>query len=124
MGGSIRNELKLYGRLFRHAGPYRLHLAVLLLLSLPATPIAPLTPLPLKVVVDNLSGAQAVPRFLQALLPESATGSQAAVLTLAVGLLLAIALLDQLQRLVSSVLGAHAGERLLVDFRARIFRHV
>jgi ATP-binding cassette subfamily B protein len=124
MSASLRNELKLYGRLFRHAGPYRLHLGALLLLSLLATPIALLTPLPLKIAVDSLAGAPAVPGFLRALLPESATGSQAAVLTLAVGLLLAIALLDQLQRLASAVLGAYAGERLLLDFRARIFGHV
>jgi ATP-binding cassette subfamily B protein len=124
MGAGIHNELKLYHRLFGHAGPYRLHLLALLLLSLLATPIALLTPLPLKIAVDSLTGAQAVPGFLRALLPESASSSQAGVLTLAVGLLLGIALLDQLQRLASAVLGAYAGERLLLDFRARIFRHV
>src|SRR6516225_1604481 len=124
MAASIRDELRLYRRLLRHAGPYRLHLAALVLLSLLGTPIALLTPLPLKIAVDSLTGAQAVPGFLRALLPESATGSQAAVLTFAVGLLLAIALLDQLQRLASAVLGAYAGEKLLLEFRARIFRHV
>src|SRR5260370_24267388 len=117
MGASICNELKLYGRLFRHAGPYRLHLGALLLLSFLATPIALLTPLPLKIAVDSLTGAQAVPGFLRALMPESATGSQATVLTLAVGLLLALALLDQLQRLASAVVGAYAGEGLLLEFR-------
>jgi ATP-binding cassette subfamily B protein len=124
MSASLRNELKLYGRLFRHAGPYRLHLGALLLLSLLATPIALLTPLPLKIAVDSFTGAQAVPSFLRASLPESVADSQAAELTLAVALLLAIALLDQLQRLAGAVLGAYAGERLLLDFRARIFRHV
>jgi ATP-binding cassette subfamily B protein len=124
MAASVRDELKLYGRLLRHAGPYRLHLAALLLLSLLGTPITLLTPLPLKIAVDSLSGAQAVPGFLRAVLPEWATGSQAAVLTSAVGLLLAIALLEQVQRLGSAVLGAYAGERLLLDFRSRIFRHV
>jgi ATP-binding cassette subfamily B protein len=124
MAASVRDELKLYGRLFRHAGPYRLHLGALLLLSLLGTPIALLTPLPLKIAVDSLAGDQAVPGLLRAVLPERATGSQAAVITLAVGLLLAIALLDQLQRLGSAVLGAYAGERLLLDFRGRIFRHV
>jgi ATP-binding cassette, subfamily B, bacterial len=124
MGASIGNELKLYGRLFRHAGPYRLHLGALLLLSLLATPIALVTPLPLKIAVDSLTGAQAVPGFLRAIMPESATDSQAAVLTLAVGLLLIVALLDQCQRLACGVLGAYAGERLLVEFRACIFRRV
>jgi ATP-binding cassette subfamily B protein len=124
MGASLRNELKLYGRLFRHAGRYRLHLGALLLLSLLATPIALLTPLPLKIAVDSLTGVPAVPAFLRALLPASATDSPAAELTLAVGLLLAVVLLDQCQRLASAVLGAYAGERLLLEFRARIFRHV
>jgi ATP-binding cassette subfamily B protein len=124
MAASVRDELRLYGRLFRHAGPYRLHLGALLLLSLLGTPIALLTPLPLKIAVDSLAGAQAVPGLLRAVLPERATDSQAAVITLAVGLLLAVALLDQLQRLGSAVLGAYAGERLLLDFRGRIFRHV
>src|SRR5262245_34243252 len=126
MGACIHNELRLYGRLYRHAGPYRLHLGVLLVLSLLATPIALLTPLPLKITVDSLTGpgAEAVPGFLKAILPASATASQPTVLSLAVGLVLVVALLDQLQRLASAVLGAHAGERLLLDFRARIFRHV
>src|SRR5262249_33386696 len=126
MGACIRNELRLYGRLYRQAGPYRLHLGVLLVLSLLATPIALLTPLPLKITVDSLTGpgAEAVPGLLKAILPASATSSQAAVLSLAVGLVLVIALLDQFQRLASAVLGAYAGERLLLEFRARIFRHV
>src|SRR5262249_1684389 len=124
MAASVRDELKLYGRLFRHAGRYRLHLGVLLLLSLLGTPIALLTPLPLKIAVDSLAGAPAVPGPLRAVLPEWATGSQSAVITLAVGLLLAIALLDQLQRLGSAVLGAHPGERLLPGCRGRTFRHV
>jgi ATP-binding cassette subfamily B protein len=124
MGATLGDELKLYRRLFRHAGPYRPHLAGLLLLGLLATPIALLTPLPLKIAVDGLTGAEAVPGPLRALLPGPGAPSQTAVLTLAVGLLLAVALLDQLQRLASAVLGASAGERLLLEFRARIFRHV
>src|SRR5579859_4333844 len=90
MASHVRDELKLYGRLFRHAGSYRLHLGALLLLSLLGTPIALLTPLPLKIAVDSLAGAQAVPGFLRAILPARTTGSQDAVITLAVSLLLAI----------------------------------
>jgi ATP-binding cassette subfamily B protein len=120
----LRNELKLYARLYRHAQPSRVHLGTLLLLNLLATPIALLTPLPLKIAVDSLTGSPAVPGFLAAVLPEAATGSHGAVLALAVILLLAIALLDQLQRLGSSVLAAWAGERLLLDFRGRLFRYV
>jgi ATP-binding cassette subfamily B protein len=126
MAAGVRDELKLYARLFSHAGPYRLHLGALLLLSLLGTPIALLTPLPLKIAVDSLAGAgaTAVPETLRAVLPERDTSSPASVITLAVVLLLGIALLDQLQRLGTAVLGACAGERLLLDFRGRVFRHV
>src|SRR5260370_554444 len=110
MAASVRDELKLYRRLFRHAGPYRLHLGALLLLSFLGTPIALLTPLPLKIAVDSLfARAPAVPGLLRAVLPERATNSQAAVITLAVGLLLCIPLLCQLARLRSRVPRTYAG---------------
>ena len=44
----------IYRRLFEIARPYRLHLAGMLLISLAATPLVLLTPLPLKIVVDRL----------------------------------------------------------------------
>jgi ATP-binding cassette, subfamily B, bacterial len=58
------------------------------------------------------------------LLPADATQAASAVLAFAVGLTVAIALLSQLQALASSVLQAYTGERLTLDFRAQLFRHV
>src|SRR5260370_7307598 len=80
MAASLRDELKLYGRLFRHAGPYRLHLGALLLLSLLGTPVALLTPLPLKIAVDTLPRPQPLPALLPPPLPDRPTSSHPPVL--------------------------------------------
>jgi ATP-binding cassette, subfamily B, bacterial len=104
--------------------PYRLHTAGIFLLSLLQSPLALLTPLPLKIAVDSMVGSHHLPSFLALLLPASATLSHTAVLILTAGLFVAVALLSQLQQLGSSVLSTYTGERLVQNFRTQLFRHV
>jgi ATP-binding cassette subfamily B protein len=96
----------------------------ILLLSLLSTPLALLTPLPLKIAVDSVLGSQPIPHFLEVVVPVDVTHSSSAVLALTIGLVLTIALLSQLQGLASSLLQAYTGEKLDLDFRAQLFRHV
>src|SRR5919201_2967028 len=117
-------DITLYRRLLRQARPYWLHIAGILLLSLLAGPLALLTPLPLKIAVDSVVGSHHLPGFLALLLPAGATRSHTAVLLLAAGLFVAITLLGQLQGLASSVLSTYTGERMVLNFRAQLFRHV
>jgi ATP-binding cassette, subfamily B, bacterial len=117
-------DATLYRRLLRQARPYWLHIAGLFLLSLLSSPLALLTPLPLKIVVDSVIGSHPFPRFLVALLPATVSHSDVAVLVLATGLLVAITLLSQLQELASSVLRTYIGEQLVLGFRAQLFRHI
>jgi len=114
----------LYQRLLRQARPYRLHIVGVLLVDLLSTPLVLLTPLPLKIAVDSVLGSRPVPRFLEVLLPAAITRSGTAVLALAVGLTVVIALLSNLQDLASSFLQSYTGEKLTLDFRAQLFRHV
>jgi ATP-binding cassette, subfamily B, bacterial len=123
MTGRGYGDLALYRRLARQARPCWPHLGGLLLLSLLSTPLALLTPLPVKIAVDSVIGSHPLPGFLETLLPGSATASGAAVLVLAVALVAAVALLSGLQQLATSVLGVRAGGRLVLGFRARLFRH-
>jgi ATP-binding cassette subfamily B protein len=116
-------DLAIYRRLLRQAQPYWPHLVGLLLLSLLLTPLMLLTPLPVKIAVDSVIGSHPLPGFLEALLPEAATGSDGAVLALAVVLVAAVALLKGLQKLATAVLNERAGGSLVLDFRARLFRH-
>jgi ATP-binding cassette subfamily B protein len=94
------------------------------LLDLLATPLVLLAPLPLKIAVDCVVGSAPFPSFLEALVPERVLGSSTAVLVVAAGLLVTVAGLSRLQALGSSVLRAHTSERLVLDFRARLFRHL
>ena len=79
-------------RLGQEMRPYAWHLMALFVFSLLATPLALLTPLPLKIAVDNIN-ARPLPSFLVGVLPASVARSDRNVLALAAGLLVAVALL-------------------------------
>jgi ATP-binding cassette, subfamily B, bacterial len=113
----------IYWRIFRESSPYRLHLLGMLALSLMSTPVALLTPLPLKIVVDSVLGDKPLPGFMQPLVPEFIVGSKEMVLILAIALVVIVALIGQLREICSLILTTYTGEKLVMDFRARLFRH-
>ncbi len=117
-------DFTLYRRLLRQARPYWSHIAGIFLLSLLSSPLALLSPLPLKIAVDSVIGSHPLPAFLDALLPTAITRSDVAVLVLAAGLLVAVSLLSQLQDMGSSLLRTYIGEKLVLGFRAQLFRHI
>jgi len=120
----VRGDVVLYRRLLQETRPYWLHLAGLFGLGLLASPVALLTPVPLKIAVDSVLGGQPLPVLLQPFFPESAAQSPTAILLFAIGLLVAVAALGQLQGLASTLLQAYIGERLVLDFRARLVNQV
>src|SRR5262245_45538855 len=111
-------------RLAAQARPYAWQLAGLLLLSLLATPLALLAPLPLKIAVDNAIGGAPLPRFLRLLLPAGVPDSAGLALGVAVALVLAHGLLLYVHSLALWLLETHVGERLVLQFRARLFGHL
>jgi ATP-binding cassette, subfamily B, bacterial len=115
---------ELFRRLLKQARPYWLHLAGVFLLSLLAAPLALLGPLPLKLAVDSALGSQPLPASLRALFGGTAPPSSGTVLILVVVLLLAITLLLYLQALSLWILTTFVGEKLVLEFRALLFRHV
>lgn len=121
MPSSPQNDFQLYRRLVLQARPFWGHLTGLLLLSLLAMPIALLIPVPLKVAVDSVLGSEALPGFLQALLPVRAQSSPTALLFVAACLVVAIGLLSQIQQLAIALLSTHTGEKVMLAFRAQLF---
>ena len=117
------SEFALYRRLLRQARPYWLHLAVLFGIGLLASPIALLNPVPLKIVVDSVLGSRPLPPWLAAALPAAATRSPATLLAVAIGLLIAVAALAQVQGLANKFMQAYVGERLVLAFRTRLVQH-
>ncbi|BDA69611.1 ATP-binding protein of ABC transporter [Rivularia sp. IAM M-261] len=114
---------KLYQRVLREAQPFRWHLVAMLLLSLLSTPILLLNPLPVTIVVDSVLGTRPLPGFLQAVLPTTITGSREAILIFAVALSMGIVVFGKLLGLASSMLQSYTGAKLVLNFRARLFRH-
>ena len=117
-------DVALYRRLLHQARPYWPHFLALFAMGLLASLIALLNPVPLKIVVDSVLGGRPLPSFLHALLPGAATRSPAATLLVAIGLLVAVAALGQLQALTSTLLRTYVGERLVLEFRARLVQQV
>jgi ATP-binding cassette, subfamily B, bacterial len=117
-------DFGLYRRLARQARSSWRAIAALFLVGLLASPLALLAPLPLKLAVDSALNSQPLPGFVAAVVPASVTRSPTALLILVLTLSVLIALLSHLQVFAEMYLSAAAGEKLVLDFRARIFRHM
>jgi ATP-binding cassette, subfamily B, bacterial len=115
--------LRLYRRLMFEARPYWRQIAGLFGLSLLSSVFALLTPLPLAIAVDSVVRSQPLPSFIAAVVPAGVSDSQTGVLLVAAGLFVLLALLKQLQQFGNLVLTTYAGEKLLLQFRSRLFRH-
>src|SRR5262245_30103801 len=115
-------DFTLYRRLLRQARPYWLYIAGIFLIGLLSSLLTLLIPLPLKIVVDSVIGSHPIPGFLNALLPSVVSRSGGALLIFAAGLSVVIALLGQIQELGGSLLRTYAGGRMVLVFRARVFR--
>src|SRR5262245_60276174 len=97
-----RNELTyssidLYKRALLQAKPYWIHLLIILLLGLLATPIALVLPMPLKLAVDSVVGSYPLPPMLERMFSVEVT-SKSTILALAVCLLLAVTIVNLAQR--------------------------
>ncbi|MEO5579111.1 MAG: ABC transporter ATP-binding protein [Gemmatimonadaceae bacterium] len=117
------SDFALYRRLLRLARPYWAHIFGLFALSLVASPLALLAPLPVKIVVDNVLGPHPLPDVLNAFLPAGMSASSSGRLIIAVALLVAVALLTQLRTLASALLRTYAGQEVVQAFRTQLFSH-
>ena len=117
------SSLALVRLLLAEARPYWLPISGKFLVNFLSTPLALLTPLPLKVIVDSVIGAQPLPWFVGILVPESVTRSAFGLLVLAAGMYLLIACLNQLQALGSYALYTFTGEGLVLSLRKRLLEH-
>jgi ATP-binding cassette subfamily B protein len=115
--------LRLYRRVLLEARSYWRHIAGLFALSLLSSVFALLTPLPLAIAVDSVVGSHPLPGFVAFIVPAGLRQSQTGVLLVAAGLFVLISLLKQLQQFGNLVLATYTGEKLLLGFRSRLFRH-
>jgi ATP-binding cassette subfamily B protein len=114
----------IYSRLLIEAKPYWLAMVGYFLLTLLAIPLALLLPVPIKIEVDSVLGPHPLPWFLTPLVPPGSEHSVAFLLIFPAALLIAIALLNQLQALTTMVLYTYIGEKLVLRFRSKLFLHM
>jgi ATP-binding cassette subfamily B protein len=119
----VAAQSSLYTRIVRQTRPYWLHLVGVFLLSMLASPLALLIPLPLKLIVDSAIGTSPLPLGLEAMLPGFVEDISTRVLILAAVLMVAIGLLSHLQGMLTTMLAAYTAEKVVLDLRARLFQH-
>jgi ATP-binding cassette, subfamily B, bacterial len=117
------SDRAIYRRVLGEARPYWGHILAIFLLTLLATPLALLAPVPLAIAVDSVLGDEPLPGFLETIVPQSVQDSTTSLLVFTVLLLVAVELLSQLQSLSTRLLRAYTSERLSLHFRAKLFRH-
>ena len=115
---------KVLGRLLREARPFWFIILIIFLLELLATPLAILMPIPMKIVVDSVLGSDAVPNYIAFMLSEKNLESKQALLIFAVVLQILVVLFMHLQSVFSYVLQTYGGEKLILKFREKLFKHV
>jgi ATP-binding cassette, subfamily B, bacterial len=120
-GGKAGSDLVLFRRLLLEARPFWPQIVGILLLTLASAPLALLTPVPLKIAVDSVIGSHPLPAALRPLAPGPA--NTAGILVLAAVLAVIVAMLGQVVSLVSAFLQTYTGQKMVLEFRAGLFRH-
>jgi ATP-binding cassette subfamily B protein len=121
VNGRPAADRNVVARIIAFARPYWLKIAGTFLLSLAAAPLTLLTPLPLKIAVDSVIGSKPLPAFLAPLQPMGA--SAYAVLAAVAAMLVLITFLLYAQGMAVWLASTYLGEKLVLDFRAALFRH-
>lgn len=117
-----KNDLAMLRRLVADARPFWWHIAAITALSLLGTPLALLQPVPVQIVVDSVLGTRDPPHVLHLVFPDAAL-TRSGLLIGASLLLVGAALLQHAEGYASWLLQMYTGERLVLEFRARLFRH-
>jgi ATP-binding cassette, subfamily B, bacterial len=117
----VRHKHSVHVRILLQTRSCWPHLAIISGFSLLSLPLTLLAPLPLKIAVDGLMGKPTLPEVMLRFLPASYSHPG---LGLAIGLLLGLAILVNLQGLAGWWLQTYTGEKLVWDFRAQLLDHV
>ncbi len=117
------SDLRLFARVIGETRRYWPHVLGLFVIGLLSTALTLLNPVPLKIAVDSVLGTDPVPGVLLPIVPPTVEGSPSRLLVFAAVLVVVVALLVQLQNVAASYLRSYTSERVLLEFRGRLFRH-
>jgi ATP-binding cassette subfamily B protein len=114
----------IYSRLLPYTKPFRLSMALVVVLSIVQSGIALLDPWPMKILVDNGLSGQALPGWLKSFIPFLEPQNATGVIIFAVLLGVALWLVSTLLSLVGEQLKAHINSRIVLRFKADLFNHM
>ena len=114
----------IYRRLMLEARPQWPMIGALLLLYLSAIPLKLLSPLPIKIGIDSVIEGKPLPGLVESITPGAAVGDPASLLVMAAVMLLIITLLQYTHAMGVWLLHTWVGQKLLIAFRAKLFRHL
>jgi ATP-binding cassette subfamily B protein len=117
------SDIGILKRLLRMARAFWPHVGATFAIDLLAAPVALLAPVPLMLAVDSVINGKPLPPLLQAVVPDSIEQSNTSLIWLVAVMVVLIALLGQAQKLGLWLLQTYTGEKLSLDFRARLLRH-
>jgi len=123
MTDQARSDISILKRLLSEVRGYWPIIAGLLVLDLLATPLSLLSPLPLKLAVDNVLGSEPLPPFLAVILPDSMLEARMPLLIFAACMLVAVTALNQLQKLCTNYFRTDVGGKITLEFKSRLFWH-
>ena len=117
-------DIGLMFRVMLLARSYWALILLFFIVSMLATPLTLLAPIPLKIVADVLVQKQALPGFLSPLVPDAINSSETRLIAFAAVLFVLVAFLRQTQDLARTLLDTYIGERLTLRFRSQLFSQV
>src|SRR5688572_11918374 len=101
--------LSLIKRVLLQVRPYWVHIISLFILNLLAAPVALLKPFALKVLIDSGFGSSPVPAFIKAFFPLNYEFSFSNIVIVSAGLVIIIALIENIYGVVLRVLETYTG---------------
>jgi len=118
------SDAQLFRRLLTQVRPCAWRMIGVLLLTMVSAPLALLSPLPLKIVVDNVLAQRPLTPWIDHLVPAGIPRTMGGLLVLSSVLVVLIALLTQAQALAAAALSSATAQRLVLQFRTTLFRHM
>ena len=118
------STIQLIKRIFQYARPFWVHLTFVFLLTLLASPIALLKPYALKLLIDTGFGSQPMPGFVTFFFPEGYDFTFMTIVFIAAGLVILVALIDNIVIVMEWVLATYTGEKLVLNIRSALFNHI
>ena len=104
MTAERRSDLAVYLRVMAEARAFWPHLALTFVVGLLGTPLALLTPVPVKLAVDNVLGSDPLPAIIASFSPPALQQSNTGMLALVGGLVILIGTMTYLRGLAAWVL--------------------